>query len=254
MPIRVLTPSGFATAVVKPGFSLSSKGQLAEGHSGVQVAPQPATYQDVGFSGGLQSTHERGGWTFRTQSNYLGASRRQDALRFGIRQDAAPKVDLADYLVQLQRGPATLSLGHVTEGANRHLINAFASRGVEMRVGGSAASVALAAMNGSSVLGWDNITGLDDGNLAWRRGRSTSSCVPRRPGALHIDATLLRGSLLPRRRWRRAPSWTPSGAPAPACSWPPPRRRSGCASLPASRAAASTTRRATRSCSATPTS
>jgi hypothetical protein len=196
-PIRVLTPSGFATAVVKPGFSLSSKGQIAEGHSGAQVAPQPATYQDVGFSGGLQSTHERGRWTLRTQSNYLGASRRQEALRYGIRQDEAPKVDLADYLVQLQRGPATLSLGHVTEGANRHLINAFASRGVEMRVGGAAASVALAALNGSSVVGWDNITGLNDGNHRVTSGTLNVELVPRRPGAVHIDATLMRGSLLP---------------------------------------------------------
>jgi hypothetical protein len=197
LPIKVLTPAGFSTAVLKPSVSLNNKGQLAEGHSGTQPTPQPATYQDFGFSGGVQSTHARGAWNLRTQSNFVGASRQQEALRFGIKQNQAPKIDLSDYLLQLERGPATLSLGHVSEGTNRYLINSFASRGVEARVGNTRANLSLAALNGSSVVGWSNFTGLDNSDHRVQSGTLNLELLPSRPGALHVDATLMNGSLLP---------------------------------------------------------
>jgi hypothetical protein len=197
LPIRILTPSGFASSIVKPSVSLNNKGQLAEGHSGLQASPDPATYQAVGFSGGLETTHERDNWSFRTQSNYIGVSRQNEALRFGIRQDRAPKIDLSDYTIQLARGLTSLSFGHLTEGTNRHLINSFASRGVEARVGGQRASVILSAVNGSSTVGWNNITGLENRNHRIQSGTLNVELLPSRAGALHLDATLMNGSLLP---------------------------------------------------------
>ena len=197
LPIKVLTPAGFAAAAVKPSISITNKGQLAEGHSGLQPSPDPATFQDLGFSGGLQSTHERGGWTLRSQSNYVGASRRQEALRCDARQDRAPKIDLSDYVLQIDRGPASLSLGHLTEGTNRHLINSFASRGVEARVGNSAANLTLSALNGSSIVGWNNFTGLGNSDHRVQSGTLNLELIPSYPGAVHLDASLMNGSLLP---------------------------------------------------------
>jgi hypothetical protein len=197
LPVKVLTPAGFTTSILKPSVSLTNKGQLAEGHSGSQPSPDPSTFQDFGFSSGMQTTHARGGWSLRTQSNFVGVSRRQEALRFGIRQDRAPKVDLSDYLVQLERGPASLSLGHVTEGTNRYLINSFASRGLEARFGNARANLSLAALNGSSVVGWSNFTGLDNADHRVQSGTLNLELLPSRPGALHVDATLVSGSLLP---------------------------------------------------------
>jgi len=197
LPIRVLTPSGFAASDIKPSVSLTNKGQLAEGHSGLQPPPNPSTYQTLAFSGGVQSTHERGDWSVRTQSSYVGASRQNEALRFGLRQDRAPKVDLSDYSLQIARGPLSLSLGNVSEGTNRHLINSFASRGIETRFGGQRVSVSLAALNGSSIVGWDNITGLENNRHRVQSGTLNMELVPARPGALHVDATLMNGSLLP---------------------------------------------------------
>jgi hypothetical protein len=197
LPIKVLTPAGFTTSVLKPSVSLNNKGQLAEGHSGSQPGPDPSTFQDFGFSSGVQTTHARGGWSLRTQSNFVGVSRQQEALRFGIRQDRAPKIDLSDYIVQLERGPASLSLGHVTEGTNRYLINSFASRGVEAKVGNARATLSLAALNGSSIVGWSNLTGLDNGDHRVQSGTLNLELVASRPGALHVDATVMNGSLLP---------------------------------------------------------
>jgi hypothetical protein len=145
----------------------------------------------------VQSTHERGDWSVRTQSSYVGASRQNEALRFGLRQDRAPKVDLSDYSLQIARGPLSLSLGNVSEGTNRHLINSFPSRGIETRFGGQRVSVSLAALNGSSIVGWDNITGLENNRHRVQSGTLNMELVPARPGALHVDATLMNGSLLP---------------------------------------------------------
>ena len=197
LPVKVLTPAGFTTAILKPSVSLNNKGQLAEGHSGSQPGPDPSTYQDFGFSSGVQTTHSRDGWSLRTQSTFVGVSRQQEALRFGIRQDRAPKIDLSDYLVQLERGAASLSLGHVTEGTNRYLLNSFASRGIEARVGTARANLSLAAVNGSSIVGWNNFTGLDNTDHRVQSGTLNLELVPSRVGALHVDATLMNGSLLP---------------------------------------------------------
>ena len=197
VPLKVLATGGFTSATTKPSAALTMKGQLAEGHSAETPEPERPTYQDFGLSGGLQSAHVRGGWTFRTQSNYLGVSRREEALRFGLRQNEAPRLDLSDYVIQLEHGRALFGLGHVSTGSNRYLMNEFASRGVSATVRGGGASVALAALNGSSVVGWDNFAGLDRGDHRVYAATLGVELRPKRPGALHIDATMLNGSLLP---------------------------------------------------------
>lgn len=196
-PIKVLAPGGFTAASAKPSAALNMKGQLAEGHSGQAPEPERPTYQDFSLTGGLQSVHVRGGWTLRTQSNYLGVSRREEALRYALRQDEAPRLDLSDYVVQLERGGTAFGLGHVSTGSNRHLMNGFSSRGVSATVRGGAANLAVAAVNGSSVVGWNNFAGLDNGNHRVYSATLGLELQPRRPGALHLDATLLDGSLLP---------------------------------------------------------
>ena len=196
-PIKVLAQGGFTSAATTPSAALNMKGQLAEGHSGQAPEPERPTYQDFTLTGGLQSAHVRGGWTLRTQSNYLGASRREEALRYGLLQDNAPRIDLSDYAVQLERGRVAFGLGHVSTGGNRHLMNAFASRGVSAAVRGAVANLAVAAVNGSSIVGWNNISGLENGNHRLYSATVGLELRPQRPGALHLDATMVDGSLLP---------------------------------------------------------
>jgi hypothetical protein len=197
VPLKVLATGGFTAATAKPSAALTMKGQLAEGHSANAPEPERPTYQDFSVSGGLQSAHVRGGWTLRTQSNYLGVSRREEALRWGLRQNEAPRFDLSDYVVQIERGRTTVGLGHVSTGSNRHLMNEFASRGASVSVRGGVANLAVAALNGSSVVGWNNFAGLDNGNHRIYSATLGMELRPRRPGALHLDATVLDGSLLP---------------------------------------------------------
>ena len=195
--IKVLAPGGFTSASTKPSAALNMKGQLAEGHSEEAPEPERPTYQDFTLTGGLVSAHARGGWTLRSQSNFLGVSRREEALRYAQQQDDAPRLDLSDYVVQFERGRTVFGLGHVTTGSNRHLMNGFASRGVSATVRGDVASLAVGAVNGSSIVGWDNLSGLDNTEHRVYAAALGLELRPKRPGALHVDATFLDGSLLP---------------------------------------------------------
>lgn len=196
LTIRVLTPRGFERALIHPSAELRNTGQLAEGHSGVQPAPDRPTFQTFAATLGLQTAHERDGYALTSDTHLLAANERKDALRFGAMGDRAPRLDLADYVISLRGHGAQFTLGQVSAGTNRLLINAFASRGVTAQFGGARALWSVGAENGTSIVGADNVFGIDHGD---HRIVSTSlafEVVPERPGALHLDATALHGSLM----------------------------------------------------------
>ncbi|MHB1311006.1 MAG: hypothetical protein ACYC3L_03230 [Gemmatimonadaceae bacterium] len=195
IPIRVLTPRGFEQSQFDPAVELRNTGLLAEGHSGSQPAPDRPTWQQLAGTIGLQTTHKREGGSLTSDTHLLGANEQQEALRFGELGDRASRLDLADYALRFEADHTVLSLGQVSTGMNRHLINGFASRGVTAVIGGQRASWSVGVENGTSIVGTDNIAGIDHGDhrivstgLAWE-------AVPARAGALHLDATLLHGAV-----------------------------------------------------------
>lgn len=196
LPIRVLTPRGFERANVEPGLELRNTGEVAEGHSGSATASARPTYQAVAGTMALETLHARAGVSLTSSAHVLGANERANALRFGELGDEASRVDLADYVLRLEARNVVLSLGQVSAGTNRHLINGFASRGVTAVVGGQRASWTVGIENGTSIVGTDNITGLDRGDHRVMSTGLALEMIPARPGALHVDATVLHGSLL----------------------------------------------------------
>jgi len=194
--LRVLTPLGFEEARLDPGLELRNAGQLAEGHSGSQPAPAEPTYQTIAGTLELQTTHRRNGWSLTSGTHLLGVGDRADALRFSEKGDRASRIDLADYVVRLQGRSAELAVGQVSAGTNRHLIDGFASRGVTTVVGGPRLSWSLGAQNGTSIVGTDNIFGIENGDHRVVSSGLAMEVFPDRPGALHLDATLLHGSVL----------------------------------------------------------
>lgn len=194
--IRVLTHRGFQKAQLDPTFELRNAGQLAEGHSGLEPAPARPTFQTVAGTFGLQTTHKRDEFSLLSDTHLLGANEQRDALRFGEKGDQASRLDLADYALRYEGRHAVLSMGQVSAGANRHLINGFASRGVMGVIGGKRASWSVAAENGTSIVGTDNIAGIDHGDHRIISSGLALEILPERPGALHVDATVLRGSVL----------------------------------------------------------
>jgi len=196
-PVKVRTPRGFETARIDPGFDLSIEGQLEEGHEPAGNAPQRDTYQD--FTGKLQidSEHLRNGARFSSQSTAIAVSHRPQALRYGELGSDAPKVDLSNYVMRYERGGLALAAGHVGFGRQRHLIRDFGSRGtlLEFRRG-ERLDFSLAALNGTSIVGWKNIIGLNEPDHRVVGGTLGVELLPGK-GALRLELTGLGASVLP---------------------------------------------------------
>lgn len=196
-PLRVRGALGLETARFDPSLDLSLEGQLAEGHDPEEAAPLRSTYQDLSGQLSVDGEVTRGDFRGTLQMSVLGVSHQENALRFGELQDDAPPVDLSNYLLQFGLGASTLAQGHVSMGSQRHLISGFSSRGAVMSVKPSdRVDVSVGAVNGSSIVGWDNPIGLEDTDHMVLSG-AVGVEVLERPGALRVELTGMDGSVLP---------------------------------------------------------
>jgi hypothetical protein len=197
IPLRVRNRAGFERASLDPALVFTSEGQPGGGPRAMPDV-RHAALEDVSVTAGLQSMHTRDGVSLRTQSNILGASNREETLRFAERPLDAPKIDLVDYIVTVERGSGSVSLGHVGFGQHRHLINGFASRGASASARwGSIATLSLAALNGTTVVGFSNPTGISAPDHRIAGGSLALELLPHRPGGLRVEATAVDGSILP---------------------------------------------------------
>ena len=194
--LQVLNAAGFESATLGPSASFNLSGQAA-------VDPPPTDnsrrrYQDLTYTLGWLSTLVRSGWTTTAQMNTLGAGRAGQALRFNELGENAPLYDLSDYLVSFEHGRSRVALGHVSWDAQRHLVNQFATRGIAATIQfGPAVDVSWHAMNGSSLVGWGNPTGLSRSVHQIIGADVGVELVPARPGAARFSATFVDASVLP---------------------------------------------------------
>lgn len=196
-PIRVRGALGLETLSFAPQLDVSIEGQLAEGHDPESAAPPRRTYQDVTGRLSLAADGARGGFGSSVRAAAIGVSHRPTALRFGELQSDAPKWDLSDYLLEVRAGRAGLSQGHVSLDGQRHLISGFSSRGALLTARPSdRVDLAFGAVNGSSLVGWDNFLGLDDGDHRILSG-SLGLEILERPGGLRVELSGMDGSVLP---------------------------------------------------------
>jgi hypothetical protein len=123
--------------------------------------PDRINFTDLGLQATFRGDYTGGRLSLQNQFDLAGSSVRNEALRFGELGDRAPQVDLSSYLTQLRYGRLGLSVGHVSHGASRHLINNFSSRGLSVTVpAGKRLDLSAAVMNGTSVVGFGNFLGL----------------------------------------------------------------------------------------------
>ena len=198
LKLRVRSRGGFDSASVAPTADLANKGQVAEGHRPDAAAPARATFQDLTAQLGWRTEHVRGDFAIRTNLNATGVSLRAETLRFATLQDAAPKLDLAAWGVEIQKGWARVSLGQVSFGTQRHLMNGFASRGVVLSLApGRVVSLQAGVMNGSSLVGWDNFLGVATAEHQMRTATLGLELLPSRPGGFRLELSGVDGSLQP---------------------------------------------------------
>lgn len=198
LTVRVLTPGGFEKAEIAPKIDLTLKGQLSEGHVPDEVVPPRRTFQDLTGQANLGIELVRSNATLGFQVGVQAAERVEDTLRFGELGTRADRIDLASWAMKLAVPGATLEWGHLSVGASRHLVNGFSSRGGRAALSLGPVTFSFAALNGSSIVGWDNLFGLETAEHRVYAGTLGLELVPSAPGTLRVDTTLVEGSLLPR--------------------------------------------------------
>ena len=197
-PLRIRTLGGLEKADAAPALDVAFRSQLDEGHAPAENAPPRPTFRDVTLTGGVKALLARGGVEWSLESNVVGVTNRPEALRFAERADEAPRIDLSSYAVKVAKGRASALLGHLTFGGSRHLITGFASRGVSVAVPlGSRADAAFMLANGTTIVGWANPFGLNDGDHRVIAGTVGVELVAGRPGGLRLEGTWLDGSRRP---------------------------------------------------------
>lgn len=181
-----------------PNLTINSTGQHQNLTFPRESAPERNPLKDLNGQGNVFFKVSRRGWTLSNKFDFTGVSFRRNALRFGELEERAPKIDLANYLVEFDKGRFKVNFGHVSFGSNRHLLNSFSSRGIAVTVPlGKQNDVTLATASGTSIVGFGNFSG-----VSRRRHNVTSLIFAReffaeRPNGLRVEFTLMRGSLLP---------------------------------------------------------
>jgi hypothetical protein len=189
---------GFDRSTITPTFTIGMKSQATESHFPDSNRPPRPTFADLTLQGGVRSDIAKGGFASQTQFDIVGTSFRNEALRFGQEQQNAPLIDLASYVMQFQLGQTKVTVGHLAFGSNQHLINNFSSRGISIVTPLSKfVDVGLAAMNGTSIVGWSNFFGLAKKDHQFVTGTAGVEFKPEHRGELRFEFSALDGRLQP---------------------------------------------------------
>ncbi len=181
-----------------PSLTLGLKSQAAQAHFPDSNAPQRERFTDFTMQGSLRTEMAGADYSSQLQFDVAGSSYRSEALRFGELGENAPLIDLSSYLMQFQVRRAKFRVGHISFGSSRHLINSFSSRGISLTLPVTKRTdVSLSALNGTSVIGWDNFVGLNRRKHQVLAGTLGFEMSPETPGRLRIESGFLHGSLLP---------------------------------------------------------
>ena len=194
---------GFQPGKVDPSLTAAYARRVTERFEPESAAPQ-AVVENVDLQFRLTTEHVRERLRLSSQTALVGASKQEKALRYRDLGEEAPRLDLSSYVLEASNGPVDLSVGHVSAGNQRHLVNRFGSRGATLAVRpADRVDLSVSALNGSSVVGWSNPLGLDDGGHRIVTGAVGIEALPT-PGALRLELTAMRGSVRPQAGFNQA--------------------------------------------------
>ncbi len=196
--LNVRTTTGLEKSFVTPSVTVSNKGQLAEGHFPDANAPVRRRFQELNGQMALKVDVERSGVALGVGFNIVGASLKEEALRFGEKGENASKIDLASYVVETRTGRTILSAGHISHGRHRHLLSGFSSRGISAATAiGAFADLSGAVLNGTNIVGWDNVFGLHNPKHRIYSGTLGLEALPENPGTIRVEGSYASASQLP---------------------------------------------------------
>ncbi len=200
--VAAANTSGAKVPVFKPTLIVGIKSQLAEAHSATATPPARETYTDLTTQASLQTEHGDADWTLKSQLNVVGSSFRPEAVDYGNQLNNAPKLDVANYLVEAsfknQYGITSAGLGHIQAGNNPLLANGIGNRGLVLsHKFGERADISAAFQNGNAIVGGLNPFGLND-NEHRLNTVSAGFEVLERTGGLRLEATSFSGTIKPK--------------------------------------------------------
>jgi len=191
--IRVREFAGLDRFKITPQLNLAVKAQLREGHSPDAGPPVRAKFHDFTGQGGVGLDLARNDFSMQVRSNFIGTSYRNEALRFAQKGNHAPKVDLSDYLVTLNKGAAKLTIGHDQFQGGRYILASAVNRGINASYSfGDRVSLAATAQSTTEIVGYDNALGLKKADNR-TYGAKISAEVFERPGALKVEGLVSQG-------------------------------------------------------------
>lgn len=181
-----------------PNVTINIKGQNQTQTFPREAAPERNPSSEMDGQAGFDFKVTKRGWNLANKFDLVGVGARQNALRFGELQNKAPMIDLSSYLIEFGKDRFKVNLGHVSFGSNQFLINSFSSRGVSGVVPiGKQNEFTFAAMNGTSVVGFDNFLGISRSKHSVVAAGFARDFFKERPNGLRVEFTVMRGSLLP---------------------------------------------------------
>ncbi len=201
-PVQVKTLFGFKESEVTSSVNVNIKSEIDSGFKGDAIAPPTDQLKQTSMTTNISynSNSTVDNFNLRTNFNLIGVSKYEEALQFSEKGYDANKLDLSDYLIEMNNGKNNISIGHINFGQNRYLINGFGSRGISYKGSygdDSPLDFSFAKMNGRNIVGYSNITGLN--------GASNNSVVAAtigyefitsRPGGVRAEFSYLDASIL----------------------------------------------------------
>lgn len=180
---------GFDKFDLSPSLNIGFKSQFAETHFPDANRPERPTFADATIQGTWKSEMVRGALQMQQQFDIVGSSFRNEALRFGELGADARKIELSSYQMQFQHGTRQFSIGHSSFGAQRHLINNFASRGFTLTLPiNKHLDASLVSMNSTNIVGFNNFFGVANRRHSLHGGVLGLEVFSKRPGGLRFEA------------------------------------------------------------------
>ncbi len=194
-PLKILT-RGFEKRTRHAALNLSVDAQPDSGASGGSSVERRGRFTDVGMQAALGFERARAGVLWRFDSELVGSSYRNSSLRHAELGARAPRVDLGQFQLAFARDGIEALAGHVSAGRHPLLLQNFDSRGLSWRQKlGNAVDISFASVNGSTIVGYDNLLGLADSGHRIDTITAGVELLRKRPGALRLEVSWLDGSV-----------------------------------------------------------
>jgi len=163
--LKVLSSGGFSVSKFTPKIEVNINAKITDSQSGDSdsLSPEGDDKIDNDFSSTMlfETQHKRtDGLEITSTTNIISSSQRQSALRFGEKQNNAPKVDLSEYIVTAVKGKTKVQLGHISQGNHPLLVDNLSHRGlmIERQIN-NRVSVGLSTQSGREITGYNHLFG-----------------------------------------------------------------------------------------------